>query len=231
MSKTKKITIGVVVSALLIAIIVFISIYFYVLTHIGRSNRNSIIVDSCYGDCTIEIPVKMRKGVYSPNYNAFGSELTVSELAELTSRHTYKDTSYDVTDYGDRALIKAKKNNNVVGFAVLIDRGLIFGETIRFALTDCSYTINCENRIYGVLIPWHLVDKGFMYGAYFNDVVKLDKETTIEQIIDFYSIGGHYTVKESGSVITVDTNGLEKYASFEMVFDPTTETLRYIFKE
>lgn len=82
-----------------------------------------------------------------------------------------------------------------------------------------------------MLIPWHLVDKGFMYGAYFSDVIKLDKETTLEQIIEFYSIGDHYTVTESENVITVDTNGLEEYSSFEMVFDSTTETLRYIFKE
>ncbi|MCX4367640.1 MAG: hypothetical protein OSJ67_06565 [Clostridia bacterium] len=228
MSKTQKKTVAIIAVLALIAIVVIV-IALSCFT-VGRHDRKSILVESYYGDCEIEIPVKMRNGVYTPTHNAFGSDLSIAQLAEKVKIHTYKGTSYEVELYGDRALIKAIKDNEVKGFAVLIDRGKYYDKNIRYFLTNCHKMMNIgEGKTKGALIPWHLINRSIALESEVSNEIELDSGVKIQDIADFYGIGGYYTVSTKDATITIETNGNEDRSSFTVEYDEEKGVARYTF--
>lgn len=182
----------------------------FCLSPVGLSNRKNVTVKAMFGEDKLTLDVKLVRGVYNPEYNAFNSDYSLIELCEMRAEKVEGEYSYTYDIYGNNAIIYKQKDGKRIAFAELCDISAL-DKGQKYLFTNGMFSIG-ETTI---IAPYHLAREQF--GGSVVDTIKLNNDIDFNAITDFYKFGDYYSITVEDNRITLERNNDKVIISYNAI--------------
>lgn len=182
----------------------------FCLSPVGLSNRKNVTVEAMFGEDKLTLDVKLVRGVYNPEYNAFNSDYSLIELCEMRAEKVEGEYSYTYDIYGNNAIIYKQKDGKRIAFAELCDISAL-DKGQKYLFTNGMFSIG-ETTI---IAPYHLAREQF-WGSVV-DTIKLNNDIDFNAITDFYKFGDYYSITVEDNRITLERNNDKVIISYNAI--------------
>lgn len=209
----------ILISTLVVVILAALGLILgFTLAPIGLSNRKNIDIKSFFGDEKLTLNVKMVRGVYNPEYNAFNSDYSLLDLCEMRAEKIDDEYSYRYEIFGNNAIIYKLKDGNIVAFAELCDISAL-DKGQKYLFTNGTFRIGETS----IIAPYHLAREQF-WGSDI-DTIKLSHDIDFKSVAEFYKFGDYYNVAETENSIAFKLK--DNMGTVNIRYNPDEHSIRY----